>query len=162
MQSDKWKKYQNIDMHCFGCGPDNHHGLKMNFESNGDQFRSFVTIPEHLRGWNNIVHGGVLSTICDEIMAWAAIYLLNRFILTKEINLKFYKPILIGSQVKAIGFVKERIDERNALMTGEIYNQNGELSVKSQGEFVLFTPEAFKKLNILPPKMFDQMCLQLK
>ncbi len=64
--------------------------------------------------------------------------------------------------MKSIGFIKERIDERNAIMTGEIYNQNGELSVKSHGKFVLFTPEAFKKLNILPPILFEQMCRQLK
>ena len=153
----KWDKISHVDMNCFGCGPKNSHGLKMTFETNGEKLRSSVTVPGHLRGWSNIVHGGVLSTICDEIMAWAAIYLSKRFILTKTITTSFLEPVTIGSSLETFGYIKERINERNAIMAGEIYNEKGRLCTISTGEFVLFTPDDFKKLNIIPDDLIKEM-----
>ena len=157
MDRKKWEKIPNVDMNCFGCGPENHHGLKMTFETNKERLRSIVIVPDHLRGWSNIVHGGVLSTICDEIMAWAAIYLSKRFILTKTITTSFLKPVTIGSRLETFGFIKEQIDERNAIMTGEIYNDKGLLCAMSTGEFALFTSNDFKKLSIMPNDLLDKM-----
>ena len=144
-------------MQCFGCGPENDHGLKMTFETNGEKIRSSVIVPAHFRGWSNIVHGGVLATIFDEIMAWAAIYLCQRFILTKTINISFLKPVTIESRLEAIGYVKERIDDRNAILAGEICDDQGQVCATSTGEFGLFTPEYFKKFNLMSPDLFEKM-----
>lgn len=157
MDLQTWNKIPNIDMNCFGCGPNNHHGLRMTFETNGQKLRSRVVVPDHLRGWANIVHGGVLSTICDEIMAWAAIYLTKRFILTRTMTTTFLKPVITGSALETFGYIKERVDERNALLAGEIYNSENELCAVSEGKFALFTPDHFKKLNIIPGRLLDQM-----
>ncbi|MCD4721250.1 MAG: PaaI family thioesterase [Desulfobacula sp.] len=157
MNTKEWEKIPNVDMNCFGCGSENHHGLKMTFERKQEKIRSIVIVPDHLRGWSNIVHGGVLSTICDEIMGWAAMHLAKRFMLTKTINTSFLKPVTIGSKLKALGYIKERIDERNAIMAGEIYNEKGQLCTMSIGEFALFTPDNFKKLNIVPNDLISKM-----
>ncbi len=157
MINNNWQRISNVDMNCFGCGAKNHHGLKMTFETNGEKIRSIVRVPDHMRGWRNIVHGGVLSTICDEIMAWAAIHLLKRFILTKTMTTSFLQPVTTGSRLEAFGYIKEQIDERNAVMAGEIYTEEGTLCAKSAGEFVLFTPDNFKKLNIIPEDLLDKM-----
>ncbi|WP_299978293.1 PaaI family thioesterase [Desulfobacula sp.] len=157
MNTKEWEKIPNVDTNCFGCGSENHRGLKMTFESNGEKLRSIVTVPDHLRGWSNIVHGGVLSTICDEIMGWAAIYLSKRFILTKTMSTSFLMPVIIGSRLEIFGYIKERIDERNAIMAGEIYNEKGRLCTMSTGEFALFTSDNFKKLNIVPDDFLDKM-----
>lgn len=157
MNTKEWEKIPNVDMNCFGCGSENHHGLKMTFETNGEKLRSIVIVPDHLRGWSNIVHGGVLSTICDEIMGWAAIYLSKRFILTKTMKTSFLMPVTIGSRLEIYGYIKEKIDERNAVMAGEIYNEKGRLCTTSTGEFALFTSDDFKKLNIIPDDFLDKM-----
>jgi hypothetical protein len=39
---------------------------------------SWVSAPEHLCGWNNLLHGGVIATILDEIMSWTAIDILKK------------------------------------------------------------------------------------
>ncbi len=59
MNNETWVNIPNIDKACFGCVPDNHHGLKMIFETNGETLRSPVLVSDHLRERNNIVHGGV-------------------------------------------------------------------------------------------------------
>ncbi len=157
MKHEKWEEIPNVDRNCFGCGSENSYGLKMTFETNGAKLRSFVTIPGHLRGWCNIAHGGVLAAIGDEIMGWAAIYLLKKFVLTKTITTSFLKPVTIGSRLETFGFVKERIDERTVVMVGEIYNEDGNLCTKSTGGFILFSPAEFKKRNIISNEILDKM-----
>lgn len=157
MKNGIWVKIPSIDMNCFGCGPDNHHGLKMTFESNGEQLRSSVTVPDHLRGWSNIVHGGVLSTISDEIMAWAAIHLIKRFILTKSITTTFLKPVFIGATLETYGYIKERLDDKNVVMACKIFNEKKEICVKAIGIFALFTPQEFEKFDIIPRDLLEKM-----
>ena len=61
------KRLPNSGNHnCFGCSPVNPSGLQMKFYANEDKVFSEVTIPDHLCGWSNIAHGGVLTTILDE------------------------------------------------------------------------------------------------
>jgi len=79
-----WVPLPRLDKDCFGCGSENHSGLRMTFETNGSQIRSRLTVPSRFRGWSKLVHGGVISTILDETMSWAAIILTKRFILTKK------------------------------------------------------------------------------
>ncbi|THB80264.1 MAG: PaaI family thioesterase [Desulfobacteraceae bacterium] len=155
MTADKWKPIPNLDKNCFGCGKDNPTGLKMTFESNSTKVRSRVTVPEHMRGWNNIVHGGILSTICDEIMAWSAIYLTRKFILTRNLNITFLKPVIIETELTATGMIKTQSSERHAILSGEIRNPEGERVTACEGEFILFSEEQFRPLNIVPEKFID-------
>jgi len=157
MNTTPYTKLEHVDMKCFACGPENPHGLKMKFETNGEKLRSFVTIPDYMIGWSNLVHGGILSTILDEIMSWSAIQLTQRLILTKNLKIEYLKPVTMGQHLTATGFIKERIDERNAVVAGKILNDKGQLCTQSQGDFALFTPEAFRKLNILPDDLIDEM-----
>ena len=70
-------KLPNTDINlCFGCGPDNKSGLQMEFFANSVTVYSNISVPEHLCGWSKIVHGGVVTTILDEIMSWSAFYCL--------------------------------------------------------------------------------------
>ena len=59
------------DHGCFGCGDDNPIGLHLRFAADGDGVKaSFVPGPEH-QGFGDVVHGGIISTVLDEAMAWA-------------------------------------------------------------------------------------------
>ena len=78
------KTYKRVpkgdDHKCFGCSPANPHGLQMEFYHADDAvLHSWLVVPDHLRGWNDLVHGGVISTILDEIMSWTAISMLKKF-----------------------------------------------------------------------------------
>jgi len=57
---------------------------------------SWLKVPDHLFGWDNLVHGGILSTILGEIMSWSALYLLKEMILTKSMTVAFVKPVFEG------------------------------------------------------------------
>jgi len=152
-----WKQLPNLDKDCFGCGLENHSGLQMTFETNGEQIRSKINVTPQFRGWSKLVHGGVISTILDETMSWAAIFLLKRFILTKQMTIQFHRPVYVGSSLYGIGSIKERIRERKAIIKAELFDDKGELCASSEGEFVLYTKEQFAKLEIIPVEDLQAM-----
>ncbi|HOR33241.1 MAG TPA: PaaI family thioesterase, partial [Syntrophales bacterium] len=103
---------------CFGCGPANTQGLRMQFYTDGETVVSWLTVPPHLCGWSNLVHGGILFTALDEVMGRAMIYLLRRFILTKTMTIEYLKPVPHGREIKVEGRVLEVRSEREATAEG--------------------------------------------
>jgi uncharacterized protein (TIGR00369 family) len=146
------KDYQHLpnssDHYCFGCSPVNPSGLQMNFFADRDKVISHVTIPEHLCGWSNIAHGGVLTTILDEIMSWAALHFIKRITMTKSMNIEFIKPVYIRNPLKAEGKVLEISGKHDVVMEGILYNENGVACAKSTANFAIFSPKVAKRLGI--------------
>jgi uncharacterized protein (TIGR00369 family) len=136
------------DHFCFGCSPVNPSGLQMNFFADRDTVFSNVTIPDHLCGWSNIAHGGVLTTILDEIMSWAALHFIKRITMTKSMNIEFIKPVYIRNPLKAEGKVLEITGKHEALMEGILYNDKGDACAKSTANFAIFSPKIAKRLGI--------------
>jgi len=136
------------DHNCFGCSPLNTSGLRMRFYTNETAVYSNVTVPDHLCGWNNLVHGGVLTTILDEIMSWSAIYLLKRVPMTKSMTVDFLKPVYVGNSLKAEGTVTDKKGKHEALMEGRIYNKDDVCCASATATFAVFSPAVAKRLSI--------------
>jgi uncharacterized protein (TIGR00369 family) len=137
---------------CFGCGADNPYGLHMKFLSDGAQVVSRLTVPEHLCGWDNIIHGGIVSTIHDEIMSWTAIQLLRKMILTKSVTIDFLKPLFVGRKLEARGRIHTRVSPREAIMESSIFDDTGACCSRGQGTFALITPEFARKQGLINEK----------
>jgi uncharacterized protein (TIGR00369 family) len=105
-------------------------------------------VPEHLCGWDRLVHGGVISTILDEIMSWTGIYMLKQITMTKSMTVDFIKPVYINNELKAEGQVLEKTGKHEALLEGSLYDEKGTLCARSQGNFVIFSPAVAKRLGI--------------
>ena len=60
---------------CFVCGMKNPFGFQVKPEIVGDgaSVRIECTPAEHLQGWANILHGGILSTLLDEAITYVGI-----------------------------------------------------------------------------------------
>lgn len=149
IEKGAYQLLQNSTEHnCFGCSPINPSGLQMQFFADEDTVYSNVIVPDHLCGWSNIAHGGVLSTILDEIMSWAALHFLKRITMTKSMTMEFIKPVYIRSPLKATGKVLEVGAKHDAVMEGILYNQSDEVCVKSKADFAVFSPKVAKRLGI--------------
>jgi len=58
---------------CLVCGEDNPIGLRARLYKVGDSVElRWTTRIEH-SGWSNVMHGGFIATVLDEVMTWAAI-----------------------------------------------------------------------------------------
>lgn len=149
IEKGAYQLLQNSTEHnCFGCSPINPSGLQMKFFADEDTVFSNVIVPDHLCGWSNIAHGGVLSTILDEIMSWAALHFLKRITMTKSMTMEFIKPVYIRSPLKAEGKVLEVGARHDAVMEGTLYNSADEVCVKSKADFAVFSPKVAKRLGI--------------
>jgi uncharacterized protein (TIGR00369 family) len=145
-----WQALPNLDKHCFGCGTENHNGLRMTFARSGDRLRTQLTITPQFRGWSSLVHGGVIATILDEVMSWTAIVVSRRFILTKNMKVNYHRPVHVGTKVTAIGSISKRNKERRAMVAAELFDEEMRLCASAEGEFALFTKEQFERLAIIP------------
>lgn len=134
----------NMDIHnCFGCSPKNSKGMHMEFYINKkkDSVISWYSVPDHLCGWENITHGGIICTMLDEAMGWACLFLLNKFLLSKTINVKFLKPVYIGKKIKIVGKILKVNSEKEAVLQGFIYNDKDETCATASSIVSLYEPE---------------------
>jgi uncharacterized protein (TIGR00369 family) len=85
------------DRACFVCGEKNPAGLKLRIRTDAERGESAadVTFPEHFQGWSKIVHGGLLATVLDEAMIYAA-GAKGLKCVTGEMTVRFVKPASTG------------------------------------------------------------------
>jgi acyl-coenzyme A thioesterase PaaI-like protein len=92
---------------CFACGKDNPDGLRLVFESVGDDVRTSVTFPRKFQGYSDVIHGGLVSTVLDETM----VTLLNQLgylALTAELSVRFREPVHVGEKIDVTASLVER------------------------------------------------------
>jgi len=151
------KPLANKENHdCFGCSSTNSCGLQMQFYTDGEALYSWLTVPRHLCGWDDLVHGGVLATILDEIMSWTAIHFSKKFSVTNAMSFEFHKPVHIGEEIRAEGRVLEFRRKREVVVEGNLYKGENTLCVKSAGTFRLFTAEAMVRLGNMREEMIKK------
>jgi uncharacterized protein (TIGR00369 family) len=85
---------QKEGYHCFGCCPDNPAGVHMEFFEDGDEVVCFWLPQAHFQGWVDTLHGGIQSTLIDEIASWVVFRKLQTTGVTNKLEVKFMKPIM--------------------------------------------------------------------
>ena len=113
------------DDFCFCCGQKNERGLRLaiSYPAPGRSESGFL-VPEWYSGWSGVAHGGLLSTVLDEVMAHACISLGEQAAsaVTAEMTVRFRKPVPTGSRLRAEGWVtqtKGRIIQTEGRLVGE-------------------------------------------
>ena len=83
---------------CFGCGQNNPCGLKLNFKWDGKVAKAEFTPTELHQGWAGIIHGGIITTILDEAMGYAAYYEGIKCV-TSSMQTRFKRPLSIDEPI---------------------------------------------------------------
>ena len=58
----------------------------------GALVRIVCTPPEHLQGWADILHGGILSTLLDEAITYVGIGTFGQHAVTAQLEVRFRNP----------------------------------------------------------------------
>jgi uncharacterized protein (TIGR00369 family) len=107
---------------CIVCGPANPHGLRLTSRVDptvGTVHTPFTPAPHHI-GFDGLVHGGVIATVVDEAMVWAAIWSTRRACVAGELAVRFRRPSTPGVPVTIVASVtrtKARLVETTASVT---------------------------------------------
>jgi len=88
------------DNYCFACGKENHHGLKLSFNYSKGRLTTEFTPSKKFQGYKDIIHGGIITTVLDEVMIQAAIAE-GMVPVTAEINIRFKEPLMSNEEVLA-------------------------------------------------------------
>ena len=119
---------------CLACGKANPRGYQLDLFADGGKVTTTFTLPAWASGFPGAAHGGVLCTLLDEVMAWAAIDATGRYHVTGEMTVRFHAPAVPGEEVTAAGEIAE--DRRRFLLCrGEVRGPAGALLAKAEGKF---------------------------
>jgi len=122
------------DGYCFVCGPKNPAGLKLDFSFNGKSIKTrFVPKKEH-QGYMNIVHGGIIATLLDEVMIKLAIEL-DMPAVTAQMDIRLKKALSVGQQITVraeITSITKRLLEASA----EAVTDDDEIIAEATGKLV--------------------------
>lgn len=126
---------------CFACSPQNPVGLHMEFYEDGDDIVAFWKPTGYTQGWLNTLHGGIQSTLMDEVGGWIVVRKLQTTGVTSRLEAKFLKSISTNdSQICIRGRITEQ--KRNAVfIETEIYNSQDELCAQAKMVYFVVTPE---------------------
>ena len=91
---------------CFGCGEENPRGLKLRFKIDPDRsrIRTRWTPSKEFQGYADIVHGGIIGLILDELMV-NLLWSLGRPSVTAELTVRFLRPARVGDPIDFEGWI---------------------------------------------------------
>jgi hypothetical protein len=144
------------EFNCFGCSPRNEHGLQLRFFlSNRGCFAEYA-VPDYFCGFSQLVHGGIISSILDEVSAWAIISHLLRVGITREITTKFLNPVPAKAQIRVEGEII-RSDDKSAVVQSRITSKDGKLLAKAESTWFLPSTSTLAKIAGMDKEKLDQL-----
>jgi uncharacterized protein (TIGR00369 family) len=130
---------------CFACGTSNDQGLHMEFRREADRTICDYTPCEFQQGYPGRMHGGIVSTLIDESLAWAA-YHSAKWVATARLNVRFRKPIYIDQPLRIEAWVvraRPRLIEARA----EVRDAAGELLAEGEGTLMTIDPRMAAEMS---------------
>lgn len=121
--------------HCFICGDRNQAGVKAKFFvlDNGSVISEMVA-DERFQGYKDVLHGGIISAMLDEVMI-KAVLANGIFAVTAEMTIRFKRPVMTGQKIRFTGTI---VDERRRITrtVGSAINENDEEVASAEAIYV--------------------------
>jgi uncharacterized protein (TIGR00369 family) len=125
------------NQYCFVCGLQNPQGLKFKFNYNKttDEVTSDISFADHFQGWAGVVHGGLVSTVLDEIMVKTTEA--RGFIcVTAEICIKFKNPARINTPYQCSGKILD-IKRKLVFTESKMVDTENNLIARAEAKFFI-------------------------
>jgi len=123
----------------FACAPYNPFGLKLQFYQDGDEIVGYWDATRNYQSWRGIIHGGIQSTLLDEIAGWVVSDKLNTCGMTTRMNLKYRHSIHVGDHVE----IRARLTDvkRNFAFIAAQLIVNSEVTTEAELTYFCVTKE---------------------
>jgi uncharacterized protein (TIGR00369 family) len=139
------KKPFNDNKRCFVCGQKNRDGLRLVVRMDKGRGRAAaeVVFQERFQGWEGIVHGGLLATVLDEAMIYAAGSNGLRCV-TGEITVRYILPARTGEVYRLEGRVTGARG-KITLAESELIGTGGEAVARATGKLFKVRASGFTR-----------------
>jgi uncharacterized protein (TIGR00369 family) len=125
--------------HCFACGELNERGLRLQLHLSDGRCWTELALGPEFEGWEGIVHGGILATILDEVMAWSLVAQ-DAWGVTARLTTDFRRPVRVGQRVRAEGWLaatrRRLIDTEARIVDAD----SGEVLARANGLYMTADP----------------------
>ncbi len=136
---------EDIAKLCFACSQANPIGLKLKPVHDGEKVTAEFTAGKFHQGWHDVVHGGILYTLLDEVTAYAMLCHGIEFGVTAKSEIRFKQEAPINEPILASAWVTKltkRLVETKGVLT---LNDN---TVIATGDFLFYVWRRSKKTII--------------
>lgn len=121
---------------CFGCGPDNPRGLRLEFHREGDTVISHVSLGREYAGYRDFIHGGVIAAMLDEAMGWALLHIGGRYGVTRSLKVDYRRPVRVASRLTVRAGV-EVFGNNTAEISAVVRDQRGRILAQAASHWAL-------------------------
>jgi len=124
---------------CFGCGADNPLGLKLTFHGDARAATAWTEFepPGFLAGAVDVMHGGFISLLLDEVSSKVLAVLGKRGV-TRHLEVSFEKPVPLGVPIRLEAKLL-RNEGRKHFIHARVLNAAGEMLAQGDALFLVFT-----------------------
>lgn len=134
------------DLNCFGCSPTNPIGLRLVFEESGRGISAPVKLGANYQSFYNVVHGGIVAAILDEILAQVVYRSGQVSVVTTGLRIRYGRPMEIDTEYIAYAEITRR-DGTSVRAAGRIELPNGDLVAAADGSFYLLTNDVLGEID---------------
>ncbi|MCA1570723.1 MAG: PaaI family thioesterase [Chloroflexi bacterium] len=132
------RRYAFADHNCFACGSENAIGMRLHIEIGEGNARAVWRAGDDYVGWSDKVHGGIIATLLDEVMAWAPSSY-DSWAVTAEMTVRYRSPANPGEELTANGRVAGR-RRRIYDVVGEVRGADDRLIAEGRGRYLGASP----------------------
>lgn len=138
------------EYNCFGCSPKNPKGLHMTFFEEGEEIVSEWLPESYYQGYGNVLHGGVISTLMDEIASWYIFTKLKSAGVTYQLQCDFLAPVYTDRGSITLRAILKEQRRRKTDIDVKLYDHEGNLCAQGNIGYLVF-PKKFAKEKLYYP-----------
>ena len=129
---------------CFACGGANPRGMQLTFDQDdaARRIRGAFRVGAEYEGGSGFVHGGIIATLLDEVMAKVSRFAQDRAV-TAELTVEYKSPVPVDTDLLVEGWEVSR-KGRSIHREGEIRDVSGVLLARGRGHFIMIDAERFR------------------
>ena len=144
--------YDNEVNMCFGCGKKNPVGLKLQFLESESHLRARWQPSDTYQGYPNVLHGGIIATLLDEIGAWCISVKIGTAGVTNELNIKYINPVYINrGEIELEAEVVEKTDKKAKIIC-RLFEGGTKLCSEAVAVYSIFPIDVAKRKFMYPGK----------
>ncbi|MGB8359116.1 MAG: PaaI family thioesterase [Bacteroidales bacterium] len=141
--------HQNL---CFGCGPENAAGLKLTFEEDDEKLYARWQPLIHFQGYVNVLHGGIIATLLDEVGAWCINVKAGTSGVTSSMTVRYLKPVYISKGTVSIEASLISRGEKSATLLCSLFDGEGKKCAEADLDYFIYPENIARKRYSYPGK----------
>lgn len=137
MSAHKVIKAIPLDQNCFAThdGPSEGVGLRM-YITEDDYVVGLCKTKKCHQGYEDTVHGGIISTYFDEVLWYATTVSEDELVtMTVEMTVRYLKPLMTGQDIRIIA-EPMTVEGRHVYVNGYILDQNDQKVAEAKAHFI--------------------------